>query len=52
MLDGMMCDLQVVVMRVVWSLHSIATGHEDGVMCLWNMDSGTKLVAINGIILL
>jgi hypothetical protein len=30
------------MVRVVWSLHSVATGHEDGVLCLWNMDSGTK----------
>ncbi|CAE7462462.1 unnamed protein product, partial [Symbiodinium microadriaticum] len=35
----------VVMVRVVWSLHSVATGHEDGVLCLWNMDSGTKVAS-------
>mmetsp|Transcript_1224 Transcript_1224/g.1999 ORF Transcript_1224/g.1999 Transcript_1224/m.1999 type:complete len:482 (+) Transcript_1224:1200-2645(+) len=36
---------EVVVVETVWSLHSVATGHDDGTFCLWHMDSGTKVAS-------
>lgn len=35
----------VTTMLVLWSLNRIATGHENGLVCLWNSDTGTKVVS-------
>lgn len=33
----------MVVVKTIWSLHYIATGHEDGVFSLWNIDSANRV---------
>jgi hypothetical protein len=37
-----MMSIKVVVMKTIWSLHYIATGHEDGIFSLWNIDSANR----------
>jgi WD40 repeat protein len=34
---------EITVMLVLWAMNRIATGHESGLMCLWNSDTGTKV---------
>lgn len=34
---------EVTVIHVIWSINMLATGHEDGTLCMWNIDSGAKV---------
>lgn len=40
MLKSKLADISVA--HMIWDLHVLATGHEDGVVCLWNVDTGAK----------
>lgn len=33
----------VSAMTMIWSMNMIATGHENGLLCIWHADAGTKV---------
>ena len=37
--------VEILCSCMIWKLRILITGHEDGCVCLWNVDSGAKIVA-------
>ena len=37
--------VEITCMLMLWDYHCIATGSEDGAVCLWNADLGNKLIS-------
>ena len=36
---------EITVMLAVWHMNRIVTGHENGIVCIWNADTGARVVS-------